>query len=139
MQAKALRGGGDSHAEDDFAEKMILTPGTFFLMAQVNQLHLQCIWFQMFQTVSDVPRAPRNKQPVKLTGAPDELRTLSGLYFVPDAIVNDRASYVARDCSKRRLACSQAAKAMLKLRIAAPRFVLWYSTTNQTCLGKDRT
>ena len=26
--SKALRGGGDSHAEDDFAEKMILTPGT---------------------------------------------------------------------------------------------------------------
>ena len=52
------------------------------------------------------------KQPMKLLGVPDELESISGVSFVADAMVNNRASYVAR--------------------ASRDRFVLWYSSTNQT-------
>lgn len=53
------------------------------------------------------------KPPLKLLSAPSELRALSGASFVVDAMVNNKASYVAHGDRSQR-------------------FVLWYSSTNQT-------
>lgn len=54
------------------------------------------------------------KPPLKLSAENAELQGIAGATFISDALVNDRSSYVAQRGSER--------------------FVLWYSTTNQTWL-----
>lgn len=54
------------------------------------------------------------KPPLTLSDTPEELHSIAGATFSSDALVNARSSYVAQTDTER--------------------FVLWYSTTNQTWL-----